>query len=91
MKYSTTIMCVLVAVLSCACTKREETTQEAEMRVVKDKYEQNIAEIKDRLPESQIVARIQGSNALIHKFSDEKTGATCYFIDNRSNNISCVK
>ena len=86
------IICVLVAVLSCACGKREETIQEAEIRVVKDKYEQNIAELKSKLPESQIVARIQGSSALIHKFNDEKTGVTCYFISNNNmNNITCVK
>lgn len=93
MKYQKMMTIGLIAISATlvACGKREETPKELQERLVYENFKVVQEEMKNKVPKTEIVGKIQGREILIHKFYDEKNGASCYFIDYNLNNLSCVK
>lgn len=87
MKKALLIMSMIVISLT-ACKKPEARIQEEKA------YERHVAilnELKNKVPPSEIIGQVQGREAFIHRFYDEKNGTNCYFIDYDYKNFSCVK
>lgn len=83
----------MLALALAACSKKEdvETKEEKETRMSYERYAASIKELKNKVPQSEIVGQVQGREVFIHRFYDEKNGTNCYFIDYDFKNFSCVK
>lgn len=91
MKKEMLIVMTMIMLSLSACGKKEETEKEEKQRLIYLNEKAAMDEMKEKVPNTEIVAHVQGTNGYIHKYVDEKTGATCYLIDYRLDNLSCVK
>lgn len=85
-------MSMLALALS-ACSKKAEPETEADklQRQAYERYEASVKELKNKVPNSEIIGQVQGSSVFIHRFYDEKNGTNCYFMNYDYKNLSCVK
>lgn len=92
MKKALLIMSLLaVALAACSRKPEVETQEEKETRVSYERYQTNIKEMKNKVPQTEIIGQVQGRDVFIHRFYDEKNGTNCYFIDYRFDHLTCVK
>ena len=86
-----TILMFVVAIATGCGGGNFESPAEIEKKKAYEHYTALKEEMKTKVPLSEIVGQVRGGTHMIHKFHDETTGATCYFMEYSSGEISCVK
>lgn len=89
----TLLILSMLALSLAACSKKAEpdTPEEKLAKQAYERYEASVKELKNKVPHSEIVGQVEGSDVFIHRFYDEKNGTNCYFINYDYKNLSCVK
>ena len=90
-KLFTILMFVVAIATGCGGGGSFGSPPEIENRKAYEHYTALKEEMKTKVPLSEIVGQVRGGTQMIHKFHDETTGATCYFMEYSSREMSCVK